>query len=196
MIFEKSIDFSDKMIYNYKNQKGGVSTREEFIKCVIYLAVVGFSGFVFGLFLPRDLFSPNKFPFKSFSFENEGKIYEKFHIRKWKNKVPDMSKICKKMVPKTFDLSDDSDCLKKLIFETCVAEFIHSLQIVFGFCCKVIWAGPGGDIMAVIWLLGNLPFIIIQRYNRPKLMRTYKKMTKLECSGKGWLKHENVNTDM
>lgn len=175
---------------------GGVYTKEEFLSCVIYLAVIGFSGFVFGLFLPRDIFTPDKFPFRCFSWECDGKIYEKFHIRKWKTKLPDMSKICKKMVPKTFDLTDDSICLKKLILETCVAELVHFVLIVFGFYCKIIWHGPGGDIMFLIWMLGNIPFIMIQRYNRPKLIRTYKKMTKLECSGKGWLKHENVNIDL
>ncbi len=107
-----------------------------------------------------------------------------------------MSKVCKKMVPKTFDFSDDSECLKKLVYETCIAEFIHFVQILLGFYCRIIWKGPGGTTMALIWMFGNLPFIMIQRYNRPKMMRTYKKMTKLECYGKGWLKHENVNTDM
>ncbi len=107
-----------------------------------------------------------------------------------------MSKICKTMVPKTFDISDDSECLKKLLYETCIAEFIHFVIIVFGFYCKVIWKGFGGTFMAVIWMLGNIPFMIIQRYNRPKIIRTYKKMTKIECSGKGWLKHENVNINM
>ncbi len=37
-----------------------------------------------------------------------------------------------------------------------------------------IWPGAGGIIVTVIYiLLGNLPFIIIQRYNRPRLQRLY-----------------------
>ena len=38
----------------------------------------------------------------------------------------------------------------------------------------LIWPGAGGIIVTVIYiLLGNLPFIIIQRYNRPRLQRLY-----------------------
>ena len=37
-----------------------------------------------------------------------------------------------------------------------------------------IWPGAGGITVTVIYiLLGNLPFIIIQRYNRPRLQRLY-----------------------
>ncbi len=107
-----------------------------------------------------------------------------------------MSKICKHMVPKTFDIASDSGCLKRLLYETCVAEFIHWLLIIFGFYCKIIWKGNGGTVISIIWMLGNLPFIIIQRYNRPKIMKTYKKMSEIECSGKVWLKRENVKSDI
>ena len=63
----------------------------------------------------------------------------------------------------------DSDYLKAFIKETCRAEWAHWMQIIpfwlFGF-----WAPP-----PVIWfmllyaLLLNMPCIIAQRYNRPRL---------------------------
>ena len=35
-----------------------------------------------------------------------------------------------------------------------------------------IWPGAGGVLITVIYIvLGNLPFIIIQRYNRPRLQK-------------------------
>ena len=35
-----------------------------------------------------------------------------------------------------------------------------------------LWPGWGGAIVLAVWvLLANLPFILIQRYNRPRLMR-------------------------
>ena len=162
----------------------------------MYLALIGFSGFVFGLFIPRCFFFPDRLPLRSFHWESEGRIYEKLYIRKWKNRVPDMSKICKHMVPKSFDIASDSQCLKKLLYETCVAEFIHFLLIVLGFYCTVIWPGVGGIVVSLIWMIGNIPFIIIQRYNRPKISKTFRKMSEIECSGKIWLKRENDNTEI
>ena len=167
----------------------------EFIKCALFLTIAGLSGFVFGLMLPRNMFLPDKFPLKSFFWENEGKNYEKLYIRKWKNKVPDMSKICKHMVPKSFDIASDSSCLKQLIYETCVAEFIHWLLIVVGFYCTSIWQGTGGVVVSLLWMAGNLPFIFIQRYNRPKIIKTYRKMSKIEDLGKEWLKHDNLKNE-
>ena len=37
---------------------------------------------------------------------------------------------------------------------------------------SLLWPGWGGAIVLAVWvLLANLPFILIQRYNRPRLMR-------------------------
>ena len=59
-----------------------------------------------------------------------------------------------------------------MIQETCVAELIHMLLSVTGLACLAIWPGLGGIAVTIVYiLLGNLPFIIIQRYNRPRLER-------------------------
>ena len=35
-----------------------------------------------------------------------------------------------------------------------------------------LWPGWGGAIVLAVWvLLANLPFMVIQRYNRPRLVR-------------------------
>ena len=66
----------------------------------IYIAVVGMIAFVIGLALPRKWFCEDKFPYKEYSWERGGAFYRKFHITKWKDSVPDMSKICRFMTPK------------------------------------------------------------------------------------------------
>ena len=59
-----------------------------------------------------------------------------------------------------------------MIQETCIAEFVHIVLFVLGFGCVLIWEGPGGWMAAAVYnLLGNVPFILIQRYNRPRLQR-------------------------
>ena len=62
--------------------------------------------------------------------------------------------------------------LPRMIQETCVAEMIHVLLSLTGLGCLVIWPGIGGVLVTAVYiLLGNLPFILIQRYNRPRLQR-------------------------
>ena len=59
-----------------------------------------------------------------------------------------------------------------MIQETCVAELTHALLCLAGIAVFWIWPGPGGLILFLIDVfLGNLPFILIQRYNRPRLIR-------------------------
>ena len=57
-----------------------------------------------------------------------------------------------------------------MIEETCVAEFTHFVLILLGFYALRLWPGTGGAVVTAIYILfGNLPFLIIQRYNRPRL---------------------------
>ena len=59
-----------------------------------------------------------------------------------------------------------------MICETCIAELIHALLCLSGLYCLKLWPGAGGIIAAIVYiLLFNLPFILIQRYNRPRLIR-------------------------
>ena len=99
-------------------------------------------------------------------------LYEKLGIRWWKDKVPDMSRILPRvMLPKRLSWGDQPERIALMIQEACIAELIHMILFVLGFGCVLIWAeGPGGWIVAMVYnLLGNVPFILIQRYNRPRL---------------------------
>ncbi len=59
-----------------------------------------------------------------------------------------------------------------MIGETCVAEFTHFVLILLGFYALRLWPGTGGAVVTAIYILfGNLPFLIIQRYNRPRLQK-------------------------
>lgn len=151
-----------------------------FRKCIYYLALLGISSFYIGRILPKKWFHSDRFPFRCFAIEKNGKIYEAIGIKRWKDRLPDMSKIFSRiMLPKKipFDISQDKVTL--LIQETCVAEFIHFVLSVLGIGCFFIWPGPGGMIVFLIWLfVGNLPYILIQRYNRPRLCKLAERMTR------------------
>ena len=78
--------------------------------------------------------------------------------------------------------------------ETCVAEAVHTASSLLGLLCLRLWPGWGGVIVWAVWfLLGNLPFILIQRYNRPRLLRLRSLLQRRE-QRKGH--HEHTDTDL
>lgn len=81
-----------------------------------------------------------------------------------------------------------------LVQETCVAEAVHTASILLGLGALWLWPGWGGVVLWLIWfLLANLPFILIQRYNRPRLMRLHALLQRRE-QRKGT--HEHSDTDL
>ena len=68
-----------------------------------------------------------------------------------------------------------------MIRETCIAEFIHKILAVMGIGCLFVWESPWALLLYILYVvIGNLPFIIIQRYIRPKLIRIHAKLTRTE----------------
>ena len=143
----------------------------ELLHCVIYLAAVGAAAFVVGRLLPCGWPDPDRGWWRSFPAEREGRIYEKLHIRRWQKRVPDMSRILPRFIPAKKLEGRDLQRLPEMIRETCVAELIHWLLCLGGLYCLRLWRGVGGAVIAVLNICGNLPFILIQRYNRPRLKR-------------------------
>ncbi len=136
------------------------------LQCAGYLALIGVGAHILGEALPRDWFDPSHFPYKCAKWEEA--LYKALGVRSWKDKLPDMSRIMPDMVPKSVKRAEPS----ALLAETCVAECIHWLLSLAGLFCLKIWPGPGGRSVFLLWFLaGNLPFIMIQRYNRPRLER-------------------------
>lgn len=144
---------------------------------VIYLILIGQLCFWGGLFLPRNLFNENKFPFKLFKWEKNGKIYDILCIKKWKAKLPEMSKLTRLIFPKKLHQNMTSDDFDRLVKESCVAELSHYILCVFSIGIYYIWRGKIGTFFALIYsLFGNVTYIIIQRYNRPHFMAVRDKL--------------------
>lgn len=142
-----------------------------FWRCVKYLAGTGAAGFLLGRALPKQWFLWDCFPYKEHLCERGGRIYEKLQIKVWQNRIPDMSKIIPSLIPpKQFSRGDIAN-LPGMIRETCVAELIHWLLCFSGLACLKLWPGGGGAVITVLNLIVNLLYVIIQRYNRPRLLR-------------------------
>lgn len=140
--------------------------------CVIYIAVLGILSFIIGRLLPKGWFHADKFPYKTAA--GEQKIYQTLRVKSWQSKVPDMSRLFRHIMPAKKMTAETVADIPRMLEETCVAELTHTLLSIMGLAMLWLWPGWGGIIVTIIYiLLGNVPFIIIQRYNRPRLQRLY-----------------------
>lgn len=150
--------------------------------CLIYLAGIGVLFFVAGRLLPKKWFDPLAFPYRPFQFEKNGALYRRLGIHKWQNRIPDMSRIFPGLMPrKAIAGKPTAYQLEVMLRETCVAECIHGVLCLCGLLCLWLWRGMGGIIVTVLYILGNIPFILVQRYNRPRLQRLYLRLTAKEA---------------
>ena len=165
-----------------------------FWKCVLYAAALALLAHPLGQAIPGP-FDPEKRLFRSRKWEQNGRIYTKLAIDKWKKLVPDMSRILPDMVKKQVTPTAVTAAQAAvLVQETCVAEAVHTASSLLGLVCLGMWPGWGGVLVWLVWfLLGNLPFILIQRYNRPRLIRLRALLQRRE-QRKG--SHEHPDTDL
>jgi glycosyl-4,4'-diaponeurosporenoate acyltransferase len=142
----------------------------QFFKFALIVAFIGAAAHYVGQVLPRKNFDFSTAPYASYEWEQNGHFYTRFNIQFWKDKVPDMSQYVKSMFRKKISVFRDFDYIKELILETCVAEFVHWMLVLISPIFLVLMEGAAGWISAVVYALGNLPFVMIQRYNRPRLV--------------------------
>lgn len=156
----------------------------DFLCAALYLILLGIAAHFIGNALPRKWFDAERFPYRSYRFENDGRLYRKIGVQHWKDRVPDMSRICTDMRPKTIGVHTNAEDVATLIGETCIAECVHWVLILLSSVVLLISPNITGVLLLLAdILLFNLPFVIIQRYNRPKLMRLLDKMQSKKDGG-------------
>ena len=142
-----------------------------FLYALLYIAALGILSHFVGQALPRAWFSTEKFPYRAAEWEKGGKVYEKLVIKRWKDFLPDMSRIMPDMVKKKVTKQSREQGMGVLIAETCVAECVHFWLIILSLGIFVFWRGGWAAVFWLVYnILGNVPFMIIQRYNRPRLV--------------------------
>lgn len=142
--------------------------------CLIYLGCIGLTSFLLGRLMSKHTFDIQR---KCFTVgQREIDLYNSIGIKYWQNKLPDMSRILPWAMPAKSMNCDYRSNIGVMINETCVAGLIHAFLCVFGFGCAFIWQGVGGILASVAYCIANIPFIMIQRYNRPRLIRLAKAM--------------------
>ncbi|MDI6619617.1 MAG: hypothetical protein QME45_13335 [Clostridiales bacterium] len=129
--------------------------------------------------IPRKIFSYKRWIFRERKWEKSGAVYQKiFRVRAWKRVLPELSDFIKSIMPKKYIKEFSSAYLSKYIMESCRAEFTHWNIIISSFVFS-LWCDLERSMMMVtIAVVLNMPYIIIQRYNRPRVIRF---MKQIEC---------------
>ena len=102
----------------------------------------------------------------------EQKLYKKIQVKKWKKWFPTFN-------PQDFDLKSRS--MTEIVQVTCQAEIVHEVNMVLSLVPIVfsVWFGSLGVFLltSCIAFLFDGIFVIMQRYNRPRLIRLLRKQT-------------------
>ena len=151
-----------------------------FLKSLIYYTICGVASHFIGEALPRKWFRYDRFPFRAWKWEKNGTIYEKIHIQDWKDHMPDLSRLMKDMVPKRLGFCPTAEQVRTLIAETCVAEAVHVCLCLVAPVIWLFWRNGMGIFLTGVVIVCNLPFIWIQRYNRPALIAFAKRLEERE----------------
>lgn len=122
--------------------------------------------------IPDEWLAQKEEVFRPRTWEKEGEFWQKnFRIRSWKKFLPDGSLF----IPASYDQTNlhgtKEENLEKFILETIRAELTHWLMIPPAFLF-FLWNPPWAAYIMILYaLLLNLPLIMTQRYNRPRLQR-------------------------
>lgn len=119
----------------------------------------------------------NEWLFTERKWEHGGKTYQNvFKVKYWKSHLPELhdfvqSIFCKKHIPQF-----NGDYLQKFLAESCRSEFTH-WAIISSTLLFFLWYENANYIFYFSILL-NIPYIIVQRYNRPRIVRMINTMGK------------------
>lgn len=153
---------------------------EAYLIFAAYTVIAGILIHFIGEAMPRS-FRTEKGIFSVFGWENEGRIYEKmFHVTAWKDSMTDASKMFRGVKSKNTGRRPDRNALSSMIQEMCVSEACHWILTVLG--VSLIWLirSSWKWLFFTGYTLFNLADIIIQRYNRPRLVKMYVKLAARE----------------
>ncbi|WP_368489700.1 glycosyltransferase [Clostridium sp. BJN0013] len=131
---------------------------------------------VWYLLLPGDKFHEDNCFFRERKWEEKGLFYQRvFKVKQWKDILPELGDFLPVTFKKKKIVSFDKEYVKQFIAETCRAEICHWSIIFTVFLYFLYQANWINTVMLVVAVLINIPFIIIQRYNRPRMAAMMKR---------------------
>lgn len=127
-----------------------------------------------------DLIIKNKADYNNVWFREkpfERKLYRILHVRKWKKHIPTYS-------PEVFDTSNKT--VEDIIGATCQAEIVHEVIMLLSLLPIAFIPLLGGAVAIIVTsalaMMIDLIFVLLQRYNRPRLVKIAKRFDKLNLT--------------
>jgi glycosyl-4,4'-diaponeurosporenoate acyltransferase len=128
--------------------------------------------------MPDRYFSPFFLPYREFHWEKGGFLYSRvLMVRKWKDLLPELGLILRGGHRKKALHDFTKQGLEKFLLESCRAEWTHLLAILLFVLLSFFVPGKAALFLIVYGLIMNLPCIIVQRYNRPRVIKLLKKLS-------------------
>ena len=126
--------------------------------------------------VPDSMLSDRRWLFRTRRWEREGASYQKvFRVKSWKSMLPSGATLFRGAVSLSRVLSHDCGYLNEWKRESCRAELTHWLAILAG-PLFFLWNPPAGDALNAAFAVAfNLPCVLVQRYNRPRLLAILRK---------------------
>lgn len=167
----------------------GVTESRVFSITIISLLVLVVIDAVCALFvrycLPKKVFNPF---LKIYNVgKKERKFYERIGIRKWKDRIPEAGQLFANFSKTEIADMTNNEYVKKFMSETIYAEIMHWLSMLFSFLIIFIdlrLALTVGLPLVIGNMILNLMPVLVQRYNRPKLMVLYKRNERISLKNK------------
>lgn len=132
--------------------------------------------------IPEEKINHKSKFFKERKFEK--KIFKFFKVRKWKDMIPEMGGLLKYFDKSSVQENVDSKYMLKFIKETCYAEIMHVLAMFLAPLILIIL--PSNFLLTlllpvmIVNILLQIPPVLVQRLNRPKLEMVHKRLSRAE----------------
>lgn len=142
----------------------------KFLVLILFAAVWYYVVFRLGCCGSDERFSPDLRRYSALPWEDGGKFYQRcFRIKSWKDKLP--QRIPEDGFSKAHLDTVTPEYLDTFLTETCRGEWIHTGNLLLS--VVLLLAAPKGLrlLSALLNAVVHLPYIMIQRYNRFRLLR-------------------------
>ena len=129
---------------------------------------------------------PRKFVFSKGFFscapwEKGGRVYDDvFRVSAWKDLLIDASKMFSGTKSKSLSGKTGKEEIYSAVQEMCAGELCHWILVVLSFALLFLISRPWKWLFWAIYLIANLADIVIQRYNRPRLVKIYDRLLNRE----------------
>lgn len=142
------------------------------LKVLLLVALNALAGTCVGCVLPISPKMIDNWFFRERAWERGGAFYERlFHVKAWKTILPELADFVKSAFGKRHIAAHSPEYLLRFLVESCKAELTHWV-IVFSSLSFALWNPISEtEAAAMVTFLLNLPYIVIQRYNRPRIRR-------------------------